>query len=164
VLCEPSGGSCRPSHSLPSHVLRGHTVLMYALTFLRSALCESPMGSSYFLPGSWPYGAIALAPLNPFSLSPAYAFIDDIYPLVSFHHHGKMVSYTTIFTMYVCTHRRPRLTLRFCSGCAPIFGYHTMLFIIVYRTVPLRFGLLCGVPSYVDGGHKKISFHFTCLC
>ena len=68
-LCRLSGGSCRYSRSLPSHVLRGRAVWL-ALTFLRSASCGRSAGSNYCLSGSWPCGECALAPLN--HLFPAF--------------------------------------------------------------------------------------------
>ena len=42
--------------------------IRHTLTFLRSASHGRPAGSSYFRPGSWPYGGYALAPLNPMSV------------------------------------------------------------------------------------------------
>ena len=56
-------GSYRYSRGLPSHVLLGRAD-RHALTFHRPAFCVSPVGGSYFPPGSWPNGASLLSPLN----------------------------------------------------------------------------------------------------
>jgi len=105
-ICRPSGGSDRFSRSLPSHVLRGRAV-WHALTFLRSALCGRPAGSSYLPTGSWPNGSDALAPLNHLSacLRPSPSQAGILYqPCVSLGC-GKMVSDTPPFHRPASAHR-----------------------------------------------------------
>jgi len=68
----------------------------HALTFLRSALCGSPAGSSYFPTGSWPNGECALAPLNLLSACRRY-YRQAIALTLHSLPRGKIVSVTPLF-------------------------------------------------------------------